>query len=290
MMELRAVGLLSPGDMGHVVGRVLIGHGMPVLTCLAGRSERTRMLARKAGIQAVPTYEDLARDTDLILSILVPAEAENAARRVVTALRHAGEVTVYVDCNAISPATAERIGGLIAGMGSRFVSASIIGPPPRQEDTTRFYASGTDVKAFEALIDYGLDIRSIGSELGQAKGIKMAYGALTKGFAAISAELLIAAWRMGLYKALVEELKVSQAQLYHRVERTLPVMPTKARRWIGEMEEIAATFNTLGLPSKTYQGVAEMYRFVGHTPLANETPETRDRDRDLARVIEILAK
>jgi hypothetical protein len=170
MMELRAVGLLSPGDMGHVVGHVLIGHGMPVVTCLAGRSERTRVLAQKAGIQAVPTYEDLVRDTDVVLSILVPAEAENAARRVVTALRQASETTVYVDCNAIAPATAERIGGLIAGVGSRFVSASIIGPPPRRTGTTRFYASGTDVEAFEALAEYGLDIRPLGAELGHAKG------------------------------------------------------------------------------------------------------------------------
>jgi 3-hydroxyisobutyrate dehydrogenase-like beta-hydroxyacid dehydrogenase len=290
MMELRAVGLLSPGDMGHVVGHVLIGHGMPVVTCLAGRSERTRVLAQKAGIQAVPTYEDLVRDTDVVLSILVPAEAENAARRVVTALRQASETTVYVDCNAIAPATAERIGGLIAGVGSRFVSASIIGPPPRRTGTTRFYASGTDVEAFEALAEYGLDIRPLGAELGHAKGIKMAYGALTKGVAAIATELLVAARRMGLYTALVAELNVSQAPLYHRIERTLPAMPTKARRWIGEMEEIAATFTALGLTPKTYQGAADMYRFVGHTPLADETPETRDRDRDLAHVIEILAK
>jgi len=81
-MELRAVGLLSPGDMGHVIGQRLIGHGMPVLTCLEGRSERTRGLAAKAGIKGVPTYGDLIRETDMILSVMVPGEAVKAARRV----------------------------------------------------------------------------------------------------------------------------------------------------------------------------------------------------------------
>jgi 3-hydroxyisobutyrate dehydrogenase-like beta-hydroxyacid dehydrogenase len=289
-MKVRAVGLLSPGDMGHVVGQVLLEHGMPVLTCLEGRSQRTRQLARTAGIQAVPTYEDLIRQTDVMLSILVPAEAEHAARKVASVLHATGATTVYVDCNAISPDTAETLGTIIAGVGSRFVSASIIGPPPRRKGSTRFYASGIDVTAFEALTAYGLDVRPIGSELRHAKGIKMVYGALTKGFAAIATELLVAAQRMGLYQALIDELTGSQGELLRRIERTMLSMPTKSRRWVGEMEEIAATFNAVGLTPRIYEGAADMYRFVGQTPLADETPETLDRDRTLAQVIEVLAR
>lgn len=41
-MNLHTVGLLSPGDMGHAVGRMLVEHGLRVLTCLEGRSARTR--------------------------------------------------------------------------------------------------------------------------------------------------------------------------------------------------------------------------------------------------------
>ena len=69
-MSINEVGLLSPGDMGHVVGSVLIENGMPVVTCLDGRSQRTRMLSEKAGIRPVDTYEQLVRETDMILSIL----------------------------------------------------------------------------------------------------------------------------------------------------------------------------------------------------------------------------
>src|SRR5919109_3004099 len=76
-MSLNTIGLLSPGDMGSVVGKVLQSHGLRVLTCLKGRSERTRMLAREAQIEAVPTYEDLVGGTEMMLSILVPEEALN---------------------------------------------------------------------------------------------------------------------------------------------------------------------------------------------------------------------
>ena len=71
------VGLLSPGDMGHVVGQVLLQHGMRVVTCLQGRSERTCMLSRKAGIAEVPTYEQLVREADLLLSFWYRRSAEH---------------------------------------------------------------------------------------------------------------------------------------------------------------------------------------------------------------------
>ncbi len=289
-MTLPKVGLLSPGDMGHAVGRVLVDHGIKVLTCLAGRSQRTRELAQRAGIESVSTYEQLVRDTDMLLSILVPAEAGKAATAVAEALRASGEQIVYVDCNAVAPATARRLQRIITRAGSRFVDVGIIGGPPTGAGATRFFASGSDAAEFERLSGYGLDVRVIGTEVGQASGLKMTYAALTKGIAALSTELLVAAWRAGLYDVLVKELRSSQAERYISMERSLPSMPTKARRWVGEMEEIAKTFGSLGLTPKVFKGAADIYRFVGETPLADETPETLDRNRTLAQLIETLAK
>jgi 3-hydroxyisobutyrate dehydrogenase-like beta-hydroxyacid dehydrogenase len=107
-MTAPIVGILSPGDMGHAVGRALVENGVKVITCLEGRSNRTRELATKAGIEAVPTYGQLVHDADMILSILVPAEAKNAATMVSKALEDTEEQIIYIDCNAIAPATADR--------------------------------------------------------------------------------------------------------------------------------------------------------------------------------------
>ena len=288
-MAVRGVGLLSPGDMGHVVGKVLVDRGMPVLTCLEGRSERTRTLARQAGIEAVPSCEQLVREVDLILSILVPAQAREAAETLARALKDTGEQVVYIDCNAIAPATARTVGEIIDEAGSLMVDAGIIGLPPRQEGTTRFYASGTDTSAFQELGAHGLDIRVIGTEIGQASGFKMCYAALTKGIGALATELLVGAQRLGLYDPLVEEFQLSQAGHYAWIEGWLPGTPPKAHRWIGEMEEIAGTFADLGLTPKFHQGAADIYRFIGQSPLADETPETLDTSRTLAQMIESLA-
>ena len=43
------------------------------------------------------------------------------------------------------------------------------------------------------------------------------------------------------------------------------------------------------LRPKFHQGAADMYCFVASTPLAEETSETRDRDRILTQVLDVLA-
>jgi 3-hydroxyisobutyrate dehydrogenase-like beta-hydroxyacid dehydrogenase len=288
-MPLKTIGLLSPGDMGSVVAKVLQSHGLRVTTCLKGRSERTRMLAHEAQIEAVSTYEDLVSASDMLLSIVVPESALDTARLVADAMRNAGQKTTYVDCNAIAPGTVKAVAEVITAAGSRFIDAGIIGPPPRQPGVTRFYASGPEVEIFTELSKYGLDIRPLGCDIGLASGLKMCYAALTKGMTAIATELLVTAHTMGLYEPLLAEWQISQKDHYRTIERQLPVMPTKAPRWISEMQEIAKTFGDIGLTPKIHQGAAEVYRFVGTTPLAEETPETRDQERTLAQVVEGLA-
>jgi 3-hydroxyisobutyrate dehydrogenase-like beta-hydroxyacid dehydrogenase len=246
------------------------------------------MLAERAGIKSVPTYEDLVRDTEMILSILVPGEAEKAARKVSEAFSNADENSLYVDCNAISPATSRKIDKIIRSKGSNYVDASIIGPPPRREGITKFYASGPDAEDFMVLTDYGLDIRLLGSEIGLGKGIKMVYAALTKGLTAISTQLLVAAWEMGLYDDLESLFVEKQSAQYNRMRQAVPNMPHKARRWVSEMEEISRTFKDLGMTPNIYQGAADLYRFIGGTRLAEETAETVDRERTLREVIEMI--
>ena len=290
-MSLSTVALLSPGDMGHAVGAVLVANGLEVITCLEGRSERTKSLAAKAGMAAVGTYAELVQRAQMIISIMVPVEVEKAAAQVADALRETGAEIVYVDCNAVAPETAKRVAATIEAAGSRAVDAGIIGGPPGKDASgTRFYCAGAHVAEFVRLNDYGLDVRAMGTEIGQASGLKMCYAALTKGTMALAFELMVAAERMGLLGALVAEWELSQAARYAGLQQSLPSVPTKARRWVGEMEEIAQTFADAGLTPQIFAGAAEMYRWVGASALADETPENYDRDRTLRQVIEILAR
>lgn len=287
-MPLTTVAILSPGDMGHVVGQVLRARGLRVITCLEGRSDRTRRLAEQAGIEAVPTYQTLVREAGLILSILVPAQAGTAAQLVAQALTETGATPLYADCNAIAPQTVIEIGRVIETAGGHFVDASIIGPPPRREGATRFYASGPHVDSLAELNDFGLDIRPLGHQVGRASALKMCYAALTKGLAALMFELLTAGEALGVSEPLKAEFQLSQAAHYQRMEQ-LSGVPPKARRWVGEMEEIAQTFAQVGLTPKIFEGAADIYNFIGQTPLADRNPEDPDPPPSLPEMLAILA-
>lgn len=288
MVEVRTVGILSPGDMGSGIGGVLHKTGLEVLTCLEGRSDLTRLRAREAGMDPAADLDDLVCRVDVLLSVLVPAEARTIAQQVAASLQRTRARPVYVECNAVAPHTVRAIEEIITGAGGGFVDVGIIGGPPQRPDgPTRFYCSGPDTSALEALGEHGLDVRLVGPTIGQASALKMVYAASTKGTIALWTELLTAARALGLQDALLAEWgsdhAVAQAQM-----RSVPGMPRRSRRWVGEMEEIAATFGSLGLTTRMLDGAADMYRFIGDTPLADQT--SRQPDPALDTILEELAR
>jgi 3-hydroxyisobutyrate dehydrogenase-like beta-hydroxyacid dehydrogenase len=283
------VGIISPGDMGSAIGERLTKHGVRVVVALDARSERTKSLAAAAGLEDVGTVERLVAEASHVLSVMVPSEATSAAERVARALRTTGATPVYADLNAISPATTRRVGEIVEAAGARFVDGGIIGGPPRGSLNPRIYASGPHAAELAVLGEHGLTIPVVGDVVGQASGLKMCYASLTKGLQALGTELLVTARLLGLDRHLRAELEDSQPALRQWLSRSLLGMPPKAHRWIGEMEEVAATFEQVGLTPKTLLGAADMYRWIATTEPGHETPENRDKDRDLDGLIAALA-
>jgi 3-hydroxyisobutyrate dehydrogenase-like beta-hydroxyacid dehydrogenase len=289
-MKIVNVGVMSPGDMGQAMAIELKAEGFQVFTALERRSERTRCLAREAGLTDVGTLARLVAECDVVLSIMDPGAALDFAGEAAEALRAAGRHTLIVDCNAIAPETVRQIAELIAGAGGRFIDAGIIGPPPRGGAKTNLYVSGPGAADLEQLGGPQLLVRVVGDGLSDASALKMCYGAINKGVQAVWLEALIAAERLGVADALAEELERSQADRYDWALRVLPAMPPKAYRWVPEMLEIAKTLDGTGMTPKLFEGAADVYRFVAGTPLGKETPETRDRSQQGADVVRLLAR
>lgn len=265
MTEVRArtVAIMSPGDMGHAVGMVLRRGGLDVVTSMRGRSTNTRRLAGRAGIVDLADLDAVVLQADIVLSILPPAVARQAATALAAAILRTGARPIVADCNAVAPATAVDIGRIIETAGGTFVDASIIGRPPTWGATeTHIYASGPEAHQLEILRAHGLEIRTMGTEIGQASGLKMCYAAVTKGLAALASQQQAAAAALGLYATLVQELEESQPSLLAWMAKMVPDVPSKAARWVGEMEEIAAAFGSVGVSSSMMIGAAEFFRLT----------------------------
>src|SRR6266568_2915684 len=94
---------------------------------------------------------------------------------------------------------------------------------------------------------------------GAASALKACYAGWTKGATALLAAIRTLAEVEGVDAALLAEWKLSQPELQKRSE-AVTVQARKAWRWIGEMEEIAASFEAAGLSGGFHRAAADIYR------------------------------
>jgi 3-hydroxyisobutyrate dehydrogenase-like beta-hydroxyacid dehydrogenase len=289
-MQIRNVGVVSPGDMGQAVAARLKEAGFLVHTSLAGRSERTRALAAQAGLLDAGSIESLVSKCDLVWSILNPAAAVDKAREVADAMKKTGRKIGYVECNAIAPQSVREIDGIIRAAGGFVIDAGLIGAPPRGKNRTRLYVSGPEAGLLSQVNHEHLQIRIAGERVGDASAVKMCYAAITKGAVALGVELWMAAHKLGIEDVLEKEFKASQPEIQEWVLSRCTTMPPKAYRWVPEMLEIAKTFDGVGMTPRILEGAAEMYERIAGTPLGQESPEAaRERGRSGWEIVQALA-
>ena len=279
-MTAKTIAVVAMGDMGHAVARVLKEHRFDIITCLTERSDTSRQMAERAGARDVKDLSALVLEADIFLSILPPVAAIDLARNAAVAMKSVGTTLTYVDCNAVSPGTVREIASVIDAAGAPFIDAGIIGNAPGKA-TPRFYVSGPDTAAMERLDGCGFMVKLCGSMPGEASAVKMCYAALTKGTFTLHTALLMAAKSLGVYQTVLEEFQYSQSSTLSKMENYVPFIPADAGRWIGEMEEIAATFRAAGVTGDFHDGAASILRVLAETPFADETRETTDRSRTL---------
>ena len=285
-MARETIAILSPGDMGGGVGAALIAHGHDVITCVSGRGAATRARAERLGFRPMADLETLLAAADLVLSILPPEAAPGLARAVAAAMRRSGHAPPYADCNAVAPRTARAIGALFEGTGAPFIDGGIVGWAPRPDGPpTRFYVSGDAAGLMDVLDGKRIAVRHTGPEIGRASAVKMCYASISKGTNALHAAAMTAAEALGVGETVRAEIGDSAPGVMERMRAAIPRLPADAGRWVGEMEEIAETFTSVGVTPDFHRGAAEMFRLLDATPYGRETRETMDTSRTLEATV-----
>ena len=248
---MSVIGVLHPGAMGAAIGRELRDAGHEVLWASESRSPETADRAAAAGLRDAGSVVDLARASDLVLSVCPPHAAAGVAAQV------AGHARRFVDANAISPATAREVAETV---GAHAIDGGIVGPPPRDGAVTSLLLSGTGADEVAALFA-GTRVRArvVGVEIGAASAAKMAYAGWTKGSAALLLAVRALARAEGVEEALLAEWAITHPYLPEASERAARGAAGKSWRWIGEMEEIAASMEAAGLPGGFHLAAAAIY-------------------------------
>jgi 3-hydroxyisobutyrate dehydrogenase-like beta-hydroxyacid dehydrogenase len=252
---MATIGLLHPGDMGAAVGGCLVSVGHEVLWDPAGRSRATTGRALAAELTGVP-FDRLIAKSSVIFSVCPPHAALDVARQVADT----GYDGVYVDANAVSAATAEKVAGIVTAGGATYVDGGIIGPPPEVAGHTRLYLSGPHADQVRPLFSRSaLDARIAEGPLYAASSVKLAYAAWTKGSNALLLAARALARASGVERTLLAEWALSQKALGPQSERAAAGAAAKGWRWVGEMDEIAASMTAAGLPAGFHDAAAEIF-------------------------------
>lgn len=291
-MTITKIGVMSPGDMGQAVAIQLRQGGFAVHTALDKRSARSKTLAAEAGLIDVGSIAKLVATCDVVLSIMNPASAlefAHEAAGAMAAMPAGSHKALFVDCNAIAPATLQAIEAAISAAGGRCLDGTIIGSPPRDGARCNLYFSGPGAGALAVLAGPQLNVRILGERTGEASSLKMCYGAMIKGIQALMLETLMAARRLGVEEIFEQQMRETRSDVHDWILKVMPVMPPKAYRWVPEMLQIAKTFEGVGMTPRLFEGAADVYTMVAGTALGKQTPESRDKSVDGREVIRRLA-
>jgi 3-hydroxyisobutyrate dehydrogenase-like beta-hydroxyacid dehydrogenase len=248
------IGILHPGAMGISIAAAAQAAGHTCLWLPDGRGAETRARAEEHGLAAAPLTDIAA--CPAILAVCPPHAAMDVARQVAAT----GFGGLYVDGNAVSPATTRQVAEIVTAGGARFVDGGIVGPPAWKPGTC-LYLSGPEAAAVAALFDGSvLEAQVLDDGVDTASALKMVYAARTKGTIALLAAVMTAAEQLGVRRALEARLASEDSALPGRIGKSIEVAAPKAWRWVAEMEEIAATLRAAGSLGGFHDAAAELYR------------------------------
>lgn len=263
------VGILHPGEMGSSIGACARQAGAEVFWVAAGRGPYTRRRADEAGLMALDGLDALSGSVDIIISVCPPDAARDVARATVAA----GFDGIYVDGNAVSPDTARDVAKIAKQNGCDYVDGGIIGPPALRPGVTRMYLSGDGAgKVAELFQGSNLNVIDLGPGDAAASALKTCYASWTKGTSALLLAIRTLARSEGVDEALVQEWSGSQSGLAERSQRAARGSSRKAWRFVGEMLEIAHSFEAAGLPGGFHRGAAELYEHLSEFKDADKAP------------------
>ncbi|KAK4047359.1 hypothetical protein OIO90_006218 [Microbotryomycetes sp. JL221] len=294
------IAILAPGQMGASLG-TLIGSrsSVRVVTTLHDRSARTKRLAQQAKIHDLGSYDAVIKQSNIILSVLPPSNAVSMAQQVIEAVKNDeskdSKTIHYIDMNAISPRTSTKISTMFEHLPRvRYIDGGIIGGPATLESCPKIVLSGEAVNdVFQTLSELFLNrVTNVGDKIGAASALKLSYASLAKGMIALTLNAGLLAKQYDVLNALQEELEESNKAAAQTLQTRVPRNVAKAYRWIGEMDEIATSFNDVGLVggATAFQGISQTYDLVAKSKeIGSESiEESLERGRSIQEVLTAL--
>jgi 3-hydroxyisobutyrate dehydrogenase-like beta-hydroxyacid dehydrogenase len=294
---MSGIGILYPGELGAALGRAIVQAGGTAVTCLADRSKATQSRATAANFVVVQSLEELARKCDLVISLVPPASAVEAARCFAACFdsarcgRNPTAGLTFVDANSVSPLTKRRIAEILSHGGICCLDGAFFGPASRIGRDSVLALSGARAGQIPPLLAGAVEVHVVGEAIGQASTLKMVLAIMTKALPALFLEMACASASGGQLDPALKLMRRLYPGIMDFLERTLPTYPAHVARRVQELGEVADWLRQLGQCAIMTQGaitILERLRIAGLDSRADWTFEDllhRMADADLLPAI-----
>ena len=235
------VAVLGLGEAGGRIAADLVAEGCTV--------RGWDPVQRPAGIANAESALDAVRGADVVLSLNAAAVALDAAKGV------AGELdgdTLYADLNTASPQLKRDIA---EALPVQFADVALTGVVPATGLGTRALVSGAGAERFAELFrPLGMPVDVVGSNPGDAAGLKLLRSVFMKGMAAAAIESLEAARAAGVEGRVRADIAAVIGEPL--LERLLSGSQAHAARRVDEMHAAAAYVDELGIEPRVASAAA----------------------------------
>ncbi|MCL6472950.1 MAG: DUF1932 domain-containing protein [Firmicutes bacterium] len=231
----------------------------------------------------VTSKEELARQADVILSMVTASVALNVAQDIAPYLRPG---TVYADLNSCSPRTKREIYEMLENVAPEveYASVAVMSAVPPLRHKVPMVADGPGAaRLHERLSPYHMNIQVIQGPVGASAVLKMCRSVIVKGLEALFLEALVAADRAGVAEQVLASLDASfgSMSLSGMGDYLLRRHWVHGRRRAHEAQEAIRTVEELGAEAWVTRGVAQRLEWGAQmreqaASMPDELPSYRD--------------
>ena len=258
--------------------------------------ERFRLheLANKIGVEPCNSIADAISDVDIVFSTVTCSACLDVAEE---AAKHLHPQQYFLDFNSISPGKKRKVRDLIKVSGARFVEGSVMSNVPGKRHTVPMFIGGDGGEAFVRMVQpYGMDVKFIQEEVGQASACKMVRSITMKGIEALYLECMQAARHFNIEDEVLDSIIESMKGMNWREKCNfnMPRTIVHAQRRSDEMENVAETLDEIGHTPRMAKATADTLRWCaslglrekcknrlasGYTEVLDLITEARDNTR-----------
>ena len=276
---MTAIAFIGFGEAGSLLAEGLLGAGaerISTFDILLEKPEAAAIIQSRAadkGVSAVDTAAGAVADCDVVISAVVSNEMVNAARATAP---HLATGQYYLDINSASPGMKREAAALVSAQGAHFVEAAVMDLVPPHGHRVPMLFAGEKADALAPILrSLGMEIETIGTEIGQASSVKMIRSVFLKGFNAILLECLTAAHIAGVEDRILDSIEGTYPDIDWRelASHHLQRLPLHAKRQAAEMWEVAETLRDFGLDPLTAEASARRLEWLTGLELLAKTPD-----------------